>query len=334
MAGCSSLSQVSKPIVWPQSPAQARIVYELTLYNQRSLSPKRSLDRMREFATGVTQSGGRAMLKPYDVAAYAGLVVASDSLLSVIHVFDVPRKKLYQIGWRGDGKLSKPLGVALDKAQNIYVADAGVGYVVKFDKRGHYLASIGKKSDFSRISDVAVDEANAQVYVLDRGGVDSLQHRVIVYSLNGKLLRIIGTRGYKAGEFNHPNQLAVDNTGQLFVLDAGNFRVQVFDRKGNFIRSWGRIGKQLGNLARPRGIAVGPYGNVYITDAAYQNFQIFTPQGQLLLNVGQGGSLDKPGYYLLPAGIAVDETGRIYVVDQIKRKIEIFRLLDQGDSVS
>ncbi len=329
LSACSILPENANidQTAWPPPPAKARIVYDLTLRNQRSLNPMLKEDRMRAFATGGAERAERVLLKPYDVAAYAGLVAVSDSLLSVVHIFDVPRKKLYQIGWRGDGKLSKPLGLAVDQAQNVYVADAGLGQVVKFDKRGHYLGSVGRKSDFSRVSDVAVDEVAGLIYILDRGGVDSIQHRIVVYSMSGERLRVIGTRGHGDGEFNHPNQLAVDHAGQLFVLDAGNFRVQIFDRFGAFVRSWGRIGMQLGNLARPRGIALGPHGNVYITDAAYQNFQVFNQAGQLLINVGSGGGSDKPGYYILPAGIAVDETGRIYVVDQVRRKIEVFRLL-------
>jgi len=327
LGACSTLPDNTSPIYWPKPPAQPRLVYELTLRNQSSLNPELTEDRMREFATGLSNKGDRVLLKPYDIAARGGVVAVSDSLLSIVHIFDVPRKKLFQIGWRGKGKLRKPLGLAMDASQNIYVADAILGYVVKFDPRGHYLGTIGQKKDFSRISDVAVDDTSGQIYVLDRGGVESLQHQVVVYSADGERLNVIGKRGHNDGEFNHPNQLATNKQGELYVLDAGNFRVQVFDAKGQFLRKWGRLGKQLGNLARPRGVALDDNGKVYITDAAYQNFQIFNSAGQLLLNVGSGGGEDLPGNYMLPAGIATDETGRIYVVDQVRRKIEIFRLL-------
>jgi len=327
LGACSTLPDNAPSLYWPKPPAKPRLIYELTLRNQSSLNPELAEDRMREFATGLSSKGDRILLKPYDVAAHGGLVAVSDSLLSTVHIFDVPRKKLFQIGWRGKGKLKKPLGLAVDTSQNIYVTDAVLGYVVKFDPRGHFLGTIGHKDDFSRISDVAVDDITGQIYVLDRGGVESLQHQIVVYSANGERLKVIGKRGHGDGEFNHPNQLAVNKQGELYVLDAGNFRVQVFDVDGKFLRSWGRLGKQLGNLARPRGVAIDNNGKVYITDAAYQNFQIFTPEGQLLLNVGTGGGRDLPGSYMLPAGIATDETGRIYVVDQVRRKIEIFRLL-------
>ena len=329
LSACSTLPKNTDPLYWPKPPAEPRLVYELTLRNQSSLNPAQSEDRMREFATGISKKTNQVLLKPYDVAAYGGLVAVSDSLLSTVHIFDVPRKRLFQIGWRREGKLSKPLGLAIDKFQNIYVTDAVLGYVVKFDKRGHYLGIIGQKKDFSRIIDVAVDNVSGKVYVLDRGGVESQQHQIVVYSSEGEKLKVIGKRGHKNGEFNHPNHLAVNDLGNLYVLDAGNFRVQVFNHAGEHLRSWGRLGNKLGNFARPRGLALDKQSNVYVTDAAYQNFQIFNQNGQLLLNVGSGGGQDLPGQYMLPSGIATDETGRIYVIDQVRRKIEIFRLLGE-----
>jgi len=329
ISACSTVSKQTKPIVWPKPPAEPRVIYELTLRNQSSLSVKQNEERLREIATGISSSDVQSLLKPYDVAAFGGLVVVSDSLMSSVHVFDVPRKKLFQMGWRGQGKLRKPLGVAIDSSQNIYVADAGLGRVVKFDKRGHFISFIGEQGDLSRISDVAVDDINNKIYVLDRGGVESVDHQVLVYSIAGVRLGTIGKRGHKPGYFNHPNQLAVNSHGELFVLDAGNFRVQIFNSKGEYVRSWGKLGNQLGNLARPRGIALDAESNVYVTDGAYQNFQIFNSHGQLLLNIGSGGGQDLPGNFLLPAGIAIDETNRIYVVDQIRRKVDVLRLLQQ-----
>jgi len=312
---------------WPPAPEIPRVVFETTLKNPASLQEKKAMDEFQSFATGELSTQTQSFGKPYDVAAYGGLVVVSDSLLGIVHVFDINRKRVFAIGWRGDGRLAKPLGVAIDDKQNIYIVDAGLGAVIKYDKLGHFLATIGKSEDFSRISDVAVSNKTGEVFVVDRGGVESLDHRVVVYSADGDKQQIIGRRGLADGEFNHPTQIAIDDSGWLYVLDAGNFRVQIFDEQKKFVRHWGRIGKNLGNLARPRGIAVNRDKYVFVTDGAFQNYQIFNRQGQLLLDIGAGGGKDLPGQYMLPSGIAVDETNRIYVVDQVRRKVEVFRLL-------
>ena len=192
-----------------------------------------------------------------------------------------------------------------------------------FDERGHFKTSMGK--GLVRPTDVAVNASGTRIYVVDSGGIDSLQHRVVVYNEEGKELFVIGGRGEGPGQFNLPIQAVVSANGTLFVLDAGNFRVQVFDSEGNYLRQWGRVGRNLGDLARPRGIAVDDDENIYVTDAAFANFQVYNSQGQLLIPVGTSGKNDGPGNFVLPAGIAVDETNRVYVVDQVYNKVEVIR---------
>ena len=329
IGGCStSPTKQTYQIFWPSDPENARIKYEVTLRNQASLNEVSIEKRLRNAALGEASSNQQGLIKPYDVVALKGLVAVSDSLLGTVHVFDITRKKMFAIGWRGKGQLKKPVGLGMDAQQNIYVADAALGMVVKFDPRGHFLSKIGNKSEFSRVIDVAVGPQTQRVYVLDRGGIDSSKHQISVFTNDGDFIRTIGNRGHGDGEFNHPIQIAIDKQEQLYVLDAGNFRVQVFDNNGQFLFNWGRLGKALGNLARPRGIAVDGLSRVYISDAAFQNFQIFTKAGELLINVGSGGGEDLPGQYLLPAGIAVDESGKIFLVDQIRRKVDVFSLLD------
>jgi len=316
---------------WPAAPELPRLIFETVLKDSSSLLEKNAMEEFQSFATGEPSLQKQVLGKPYDVAASGGLVAISDSMQGIVHLFDINRKRVFAIGWRGKGQLSKPLGVAIDDQQNVYVVDAGLGVVVKYDKLGHFLSTIGKKEDFSRISDVAVSGKTGEIFVVDRGGVESDKHQIVVYSAAGEKQALIGTRGINEGEFNHPTQVAVDDAGNVYVLDSGNFRVQIFNAQKKFVRSWGRIGKSLGSFARPRGIAVSKDGYIFITDGAFQNYQIFNQQGQLLLAVGVGGGKDQPGHYMLPSGIAVDETNRVYVVDQIRRKVEVFRLLSQQE---
>lgn len=332
LVGACAVAPKPEPqqLVWPPAPETPRLIYEATLRNASSLEVSSAETRLQAIATNeAVQSAWLA--KPYDIAAQNGLIVVSDTVLSAVHVFDLPRKKLFAIGWRGEGKLRKPLGVAFDRQTNIYVVDAALQQVIKYDPLGHYLATIGSPNEFSRAIDVSVSPVNSRIYILDRGGIDSSKHRFVMYSPEGKRLKSVGLRGHGDGEFNHPVQLAVAQDGRVFVLDAGNFRVQVFSADGDYLASWGKLGSGLGNLARPRGLGISPENYVFITDSAFQNFQIFNDQGQLLLNVGQGGGKDAPANYMLPAGIAADNTGRIYVVDQLRKKVEVFRLLTKEE---
>ncbi|MDH5228576.1 MAG: 6-bladed beta-propeller [Gammaproteobacteria bacterium] len=333
LLACSVISpgKNQSTLYWPAAPSEPRLVYEATLRSPASLKDANLGDRIKELM-GKQQPGSTVLMnKPYDVAAKDGLVVVSDTRMGLVHVYDVPRRRMFPIGWRGEAVLQKPLGVAVDNARNIYVADAGHQAILVFNMLGHFKRTIGRNSGFSRLSDVVVSPSGDRVYAVDRGGIDSDNHRITVFSQHGEMLFRIGQRGVGDGEFNHPIQAALDKQGNLYVLDAGNFRVQVFARDGRFLRAWGKPGKHLGNLARPRGLAVDNQNHVYVTDAVYQNFQIFDEYGHLLLPVGEGAREDAPGQYILPAGIAVDETDRIYIVDQIMQKVDVMRLLSDKE---
>lgn len=332
LAGCAGVGVKGRhhDIVWPQPPAEPRLIYETTLRSLASVTETSAGERLKRFAKGG-QVERSPLVKPYDVAARNGLVVVSDTLARAVFVFDVPRRRLFAIGTRGIGRLYKPLGVAIDDNRDIYVVDDASRRVVVYDAFGHFKRAVGEGGGLVKPSDVAVSRDGKLIYVVDKGGVESDLHRVLIFDREGRQIKAVGTRGGQPGQFNLPLQAALGPDGSLYVLDAGNFRVQVFDAEGNFLRMWGRVGAQLGNLARPRGIAVDAQGHVYVTDAAYQNFQIFNDQGQLLLPVGVPGAPDLPGHFVLPAGIAADETDRIYVVDQLFRKIEVLRLLAESE---
>jgi DNA-binding beta-propeller fold protein YncE len=328
---CATKAPVEGTIFWPKPPVEPRLVFEGRLTSEESLKQPTATSRLKALATGDNNQTERIMTKPYGIGAAEGLIAVSDTRLGLVHVFDVPRRRMFQMGWRGDGKLIQPLGIAVDAQRNIYVADGGTNVIQVYNMLGHYKRRIGNAKMFSRLTDVAVSASGDRIYALDRGGVDSDLHQVTVFSIEGETLFRFGGRGSENGKFNHPIQIDVGPDGEVYVLDAGNFRVQVFTRLGQYLRTWGRPGKFFGNLARPRGLAVDSHGHVYVSDSAYQNVQIFNTEGQLLLPLGERGDKDIPGRWPLPAGIAIDETDRLYVVDQYFKKVEVLRLLTEAE---
>ncbi|HEX20033.1 MAG TPA: hypothetical protein ENG78_04340 [Acidiferrobacteraceae bacterium] len=333
LAACATTKQQNETApFWPALPDLPRFQYELSLRSDLSISkPGASVKKFRNFMTGRNKRASIYFLKPFDVAARGGRIIVSDSVTHGVYLFDVPLRKLYIFGLRGKGRLLKPLGVAVDNNINFYVADVSKRCVTVYNSNGHFLRFIGNSKDLDRPTDVAVSRDGSRIYVIDVGGVKSMNHRVVVYNAEGKKLFTIGERGRSEGKFNLPTHGAVAPDGTLYVLDTGNFRVQAFDRNGRFLRTWGEAGLGFGQFARPRGIAVDDDGNVYVTDARFGNFQIFDPKGRLLLAVGRWGLEDKPGRYSLIAGVAVDETGRIYVVDQRFKKVDVIRRLSENE---
>jgi len=315
-----------RPIVFPPPPDEPRFVYERTIRSSGDVLPEESGSELRRFVTGE-RPGGEPLSKPYAVAVHRGRIFVSDTVARFVRVFDVPQGRQFKIGdEEGNGQLIKPIGLDVDAAGNLYVADIGAKAIMVYGPDRQFVRRIGSDKWFSRLSSVSVDPSGARVYAVDLGGVTSEQHLVRVFdAVSGAHLQDIGKRGSGPGEFNLPRDMAIGKDGRLYVVDGGNFRVVVFDREGRYLQSFGSVGKQYGQFARPKEIAIDRAGNVYVVDTAFGNFQIFSADGELLLFVGERSERDGPARYMLPSGIAVDEDGRVYVVDQWFRKIDIFR---------
>ncbi len=327
LPGCGPVKEQLERPVWPPAPDTARYEYYTSFRTNASLTGagQSFLERLG----GASQAEITPLFaKPYDVAARGGVVVVSDTVSRSVVMLLLPTKSIFRIGANmGDGQLAKPAGVAMDSEGRIYVADVTAKVVKVYEANGHYLMTVGGEALLDRPTDVAVNKDGSRIYVVDTGGVESMRHQVQVFDGEGQYIRTIGRRGRADGEFNLPVQAAVNDLGDLYVLDAGNFRIQVFSEDGSFIRKWGGLGRNWGDFARPRGLAVDSEGLVYVVDAAFSNFQVFRDDGQLLLAIGEGG-VDEPGKYALLSGIAVDEMGWVYLVDQKYRKLDVIKKLD------
>lgn len=330
LAGCASAppppAAPAAPLVFPPPPDEPRFVFERAIRSSADLLPDSAAGGLRRLVTGE-EARGDVLSKPYAVAVWRGRVFVSDTVARFVRLFDVPAGREHRIGDEdGAGQLVKPIGLDVDAAGQLYVADIGLKAVMVYGPDRRFLRRLGGDRWFSRLASVTVDPAGKRVYAVDIGGVSSEHHRVRVFdAVSGAHIADIGRRGSGPGEFNLPRDLAIGLDGRLYVVDGGNFRVVVFDRDGRYLQAFGSVGKQYGQFARPKEIAVDREGNVYVVDTAFGNFQIFSPEGELLLFVGSRSERDGPARYMLPSGIAVDEDGRVIVVDQWFRKLEVFR---------
>jgi len=315
-----------REITFPPPPDEPRFVFERVVRSSADLIPDTDASDLRRLVTGE-EIRGEALSKPYAIAVTRGRIYVSDTVSRFVRLFDVPRGEYHRIGDEdGLGQLAKPIGLDVDAAGNLYVADITLKSILVYGPDRRFLRRIGGDKWFTRLTSVTVDPAGKRLYAVDIGGVTSEQHMVRVFdALTGAHLSDIGKRGSGPGEFNLPRDVAIGLNGRLYVVDGGNFRVVVFDRDGKYLFSFGSVGKQYGQFARPKEIAVDRDGNVYVVDSAHGNFQIFNPDGELLLFVGDRSERDGPARYMLPSGISVDEDGRVYMVDQWFRKIDIFR---------
>ena len=323
-------------LVYPLPPDDPRFYFERTIYSSGDVvAEEKKEESLQDLLTGKSSGSSQDRFrKPYAVVVHKGRIFVSEPRSKVIRVFDVPEGRYFTIGDKDPGGLSQPLGIDVDRAGNLYVADAKAKAIMVYDRDGKFLrtlatAKTGEPELFKRMASVTVDKNGDRIYVVDVGGSPQGRqeyHRVRVFDArSGEHLFDIGKRGTGSGEFNLPKDVAIGKNKQIYVVDSANFRIQVFDEQGKYVKDFGKLGSKLGSFGRPKEIATDADGNVYVIDAVFANFQIFNADGELLMFIGKGAYPEGPARYEMPSGIYVDEDGRIYVVDQLYKKLDIFR---------
>jgi uncharacterized protein (TIGR03663 family) len=128
-----------------------------------------------------------------------------------------------------------------------------------------------------------------------------------------------GQKGTAAGEFNEPRDLAVDASGNVYVVDSKNNRIQKLSADGKPLLTWGQEGKEPGQFKDPCGIALGPDGSVYVADTWNHRVQKFDANGTFLLQWRE-----QNGFWG-PRGVAVSPDGKtVYVTDTGNKRVVSF----------
>ena len=206
-----------------------------------------------------------------------GNVLVADFWNHRIQKFTAQGQFLAAVGAKGSGPLqfSLPTDIAFNTSnKRFYVAEIGNDriQILNFDLSISVL-SFGKKGSrkgcFDCAHSVACD-STGNVYVADAGN-----HRIQVFTAEGKFLRMFGRHGEGRGELGYPAGVAIDTSDIVYVSEEGNYRVSVFTSDGLFVTSFGHRGNGPGEFAKPRGLVVDDCGVVCVCDSGNSRFQAF-----------------------------------------------------------
>ena len=134
----------------------------------------------------------------------------------------------------GDGQLSNPHGIDIDRDGNIYVANFSNNRIEKYDSTGAFVAKLGVSGtgddQIRSPRDVSVDE-NGYLYLSLTGNYTS---RLMKLSPTGEFIFQFGGMGL--GKYQFSDSISgnkIDSQGNLLVVDLNNARVQKyqFDRQ-------------------------------------------------------------------------------------------------------
>jgi sugar lactone lactonase YvrE len=242
-------------------------------------------------------------------------------------------KFLFSWGKKGSkpGEFYSPIGIAINKKDEVFVTDLNNARVQKFSADGEYLGGFDLPWDAPKrkstiLGGIALDDAG-HIYLAFMN-----QHKLAVFDEKGKLLREWGKKGKGDGEFHQPGGIVLTPGNTLFVADQCNHRIQKFTRDGKFLAKWGEHGKKPGHFdgLEPRGsrfggphfLAMDSKSRFFTTEGAHGRVQMLTQDGKPL--AAWGNKSDKPGGFggyqfgnlkntFGPIGVAIDRHDRVWV---------------------
>lgn len=149
-------------------------------------------------------------------------------------------------------------------------------------------------------------DSDSRIYVVDRDA-----HEIVIFDRAGRRTGGIGQRHRPNAPFNHPCDVAIAPSGEIYVADGyGASRVHRFHANGDPIATWGEPGNTPGCFTTPHGICALADGRVAVADRENNRLQVFAADGELL-------AIWNDFYH--PMDIFQDAAGRLFVTDQIPR---------------
>ena len=239
-----------------------------------------------------------------------------------------------------EARFSTVAGIAIDRSDNIFVADYGnhkirkitpAGVVTTFAGSGvaSSVNGTGTFAGFNRPFGITIDDLD-NLYV-----TDSSNHTIRKITPAGVVTTFAGAAGSfgrvdsigTMAKFKNPRGITIDHAGNLFVADTSNNLIRKIT-SGGVVTTF--AGSGLGNIdgpgisARfnyPFGITFDHSGNLYLTDSYNCSIRMISADAVVTTFAGSGscmGWVDGTGSsarFSYPRGVVFDNSGNLIVTD-------------------
>jgi sugar lactone lactonase YvrE len=292
------------------------------------------------FAPRVALAVGISLALTFIFIFFAGRTGRAQSGLFVTTFAGVAFSPGALDGQGASARFNAPLGIAVDKDDNVIVADFRNARIRKIAPDGTvttiaggiqgFANGVGPSARFYGPAGVAIDK-DGNIIVADYGN-----NRIRQIAPNGLVTTIAGSGQYGTlsgvglnARFAQPTGVAVDDQGVIYVLDSGTNLVRKIDRgryvstlAGNYNGFADGIGTQASfsfSGAAPQ-VCFDTQGNLIIADFFNSRIRQVTPTGEVSTIAGNGNGILVDGPALqaslfFATGVTRDAQGNILIAD-------------------
>lgn len=266
-------------------------------------------------------------------------------------------------GFSGDGgpaavaQLSQPTDAAFDSAGNIYIADRDNDRIRKVTPAGiiSTIAGSGVRGFAGDNGPATGAQLNNPVGVAaDSGGniyiADAVNVRIRRVDTAGIITTVAGNGTVGVGgngglaiaaNFVRPDDVRVDNFGDVVVADSGGHNVRRFTPGGNIgtIAGTGVAGNSgdggpatLAQIVTPVEVAIDPFNNLYIADSNANRVRRVNTAGIISTIAGTGdkgfaGDGGPAGSAQLssPSGASLNSAGDLFIADSGNNRLRVIK---------
>ncbi|OGS13596.1 MAG: hypothetical protein A2234_04640 [Elusimicrobia bacterium RIFOXYA2_FULL_58_8] len=212
-----------------------------------------------------------------------------------------------------------PAKIALSYSGDVYVSDPGLALVQKYDRTGKLIR------EYPMPNDGAAPDMNGFLYV-----ISAKEGKVREVAGSGEVVGTFGTRGKGKSEFKKLTDIAVDDSGSLYLCDEENKKVVAIRLDGTEGGSRLARASVLDRFTVKGPAAKYPFKADVFAVTPQNSIVAYLPEAKeiVLLEGGTKKTLIRTGpgqgQVKNPRGIFVDSKGMIYVADSGNDRVQVF----------
>lgn len=180
------------------------------------------------------------------------------------------------------GEFDAPSGIAVTSEGDIAVTDFFNHRVEVFKPDGTFVREMGAQGMLRRVRSAGLNYPT-RVTASPDGTLwvaDAYNYRVVAFDREGNLIKRLGKKGGKPGQFDVSAGIALLPGERLAIVDFMNHRIQLWTTEGKFLADHGAQGSGPGEFERPTDVALAPDGKLYVVDWGNDRLQVFSLEGK------------------------------------------------------